>query len=53
MFTEDVHSELEVRRRSEFLEKGRGIHVGQTNFEKKAEKESPERVCYIPVWCVT
>ena len=30
---------------SECLEKGRGSHVGQKHF-KKAERESPENVCY-------
>ena len=36
---------------SECLEKGRGSHVGQKNF-KKAERESPESMCYtgMPVW---
>ena len=36
---------------SECLEKGRGSHVGQKNF-KKAERESPENMCYtsMPVW---
>ena len=52
MVTEDGHSEAEVRRGrsadtsgSECLEKGRGNHAGQKNFEK-AERESPENVCY-------
>ena len=31
---------------SECLGKGRGSHVGQKHFEK-AEKESPESLCYI------
>ena len=41
---------------SKCLEKGRGSHVGQKKFEK-AERESPENVCYtsMPVvwrqWC--
>ena len=30
---------------SECLGKGRGSHVGQKHFEK-AEKESPESLCY-------
>ena len=36
---------------SECLEKGRGSHVGQIIL-KKAERESPESVCYtgMPVW---
>ena len=36
---------------SECLEKGRLSHVGQKHFEK-AERESPENVCYtsMPVW---
>ena len=53
MVTEDGHSEAEVRRQTQAgcLEKGRGSHVGQNNFEK-AERESPENVYYtsIPVW---
>ena len=31
------------------LEKGRGSHVGQKNFEK-AERESPENVCYTSLY---
>ena len=36
---------------SEYLEKGRGSHVGQNNFEN-AERESPENMCYtsMHVW---
>ena len=36
---------------SECLEKCRGSYVGQKQFEK-AERESPENVCYtsMPVW---
>ena len=39
------------KRGSECLGKGRGSYVGHKHF-KKAERESPENVCYtsIPVW---
>ena len=62
--TEDGHSAAEVRRRTQaganawrkvegvtLDRKGRGSHVGQKNFDK-AERESPENVCYtsMPVW---
>ena len=33
------------------MEKGRGSHVGQNAFEK-AERESPEKVCYIICVCM-
>ena len=36
---------------SNYFEKGTGSYVGQNKFEK-AERESPENVCYtsMPVW---
>ena len=48
MVNEDEHSEVEMRcghNRERMLGKGRGSHVGQKHFEK-AEKESPESLCY-------
>ena len=49
MVNEDEHSEVEMRCRIQQGANARGkverSHVGQKHFEK-AEKESPESLCY-------